>query len=152
MWFPTMWPQTSLCSLLLSLETPNDVQSVAEHSYNMQATSKGSDKTAHMRRLIRGFAGRIYHIVGNLMSRLKSYFFSGCSILERIQMLGPCLKCMHRERTYSWKHVHLKKKNSVSFHQIWWQLNCYWFWYHLSTALKAMFYSFVLIRRITLQQ
>ena len=33
----------------------------------MQATSKGSDQTAHMRRLISGFAGRTYHIVGNLM-------------------------------------------------------------------------------------
>ena len=33
-------------------------------------TSKGSDQTAHMRRLICGFAGRIYHIVGNLMSKL----------------------------------------------------------------------------------
>ena len=44
--------QTSLCSLLLSLETPNDVHSVAQHSYNMQATSKGSDQTARMRRLI----------------------------------------------------------------------------------------------------
>ena len=27
-----------------------------------QATSKGSDQTAHMRRLICGFAGRTYHI------------------------------------------------------------------------------------------
>ena len=44
--------QTSLYSLLLSLETPNDVQSVAQHSYNIQATSKGSGQTAHMRRLI----------------------------------------------------------------------------------------------------
>ena len=35
----------SLCSLLLSLETPNDVQSVALQSYNIQATSKGSDQT-----------------------------------------------------------------------------------------------------------
>ena len=37
----------------------------------MDATSKGSDQTARTRRLIRGFAGRTYHIVGNLMSRLK---------------------------------------------------------------------------------
>ena len=35
------------------------------------ATSKGSDQTAHMRRLIWGFAGRTYHIVGNFMSRLN---------------------------------------------------------------------------------
>ena len=34
------------------------------------ATSKGSDQTARMRRLIWGFAGRTYHIVGNLMHRL----------------------------------------------------------------------------------
>ena len=31
------------CSLLINLETPNDVQSVALHSYNIQATSKGSE-------------------------------------------------------------------------------------------------------------
>ena len=37
----------------------------------MRATCKGSDQTAHMRRLLRGFAGRTYHIVGNIMSRLK---------------------------------------------------------------------------------
>ena len=34
-------------------------------------TSKGSDQTARMRRLIGGFAGRTYHIVGYLMSRLS---------------------------------------------------------------------------------
>ena len=35
-----------------------------------QATSKGSDQTVCMRRLVWGFAGRTFHIVGNLMSRL----------------------------------------------------------------------------------
>ena len=35
---------------------------------------KGSDQTARMRRLIWGFAGRTYHIVGNLMLRLICYF------------------------------------------------------------------------------
>ena len=50
--FSQMQTQTSLCSPLLSLETPNDVQSVAEHSLNIQATSEGSDQTARMRRLI----------------------------------------------------------------------------------------------------
>ena len=34
------------------LRTPNYVQSVAEHSYNIQANSNGSDQTARMRRLI----------------------------------------------------------------------------------------------------
>ena len=52
----------SLCSLLLSIEISNDVQSC-----HIQATSKGSDQTARMRRLVLAFAGRIYHIVGNLM-------------------------------------------------------------------------------------
>ena len=63
--------RTSPCSLLVSLESPNGVQSVAKQSYNTQATSKGSDRTARMRRLIWGFAGRTYHIVGNLMYWLK---------------------------------------------------------------------------------
>ena len=35
--------------------------------------SKGSDQTARMRRLTWGFAGRTYHIFGNLMSRLIWY-------------------------------------------------------------------------------
>ena len=56
----------SLCSLLLSLETANDVQSVALYSQNIQATSKGCDQT-----VICGFAGRTYHTVGNLMSQLN---------------------------------------------------------------------------------
>ena len=38
----------SLCSLLLSLETPNAVQSVALESQNSQATNKGSDQTGHI--------------------------------------------------------------------------------------------------------
>ena len=42
----------SLCSPLLGLETPNDAQSVVWHSYNIQGTSKGSDQTVRMRRLI----------------------------------------------------------------------------------------------------
>ena len=37
----------------------------------MQVTSKGSDQTAHMRRLVWAFAGRTYHIVENLMPWLK---------------------------------------------------------------------------------
>ena len=71
-----MLTQTSLCSLLLSLDTLNDAQSVYEHSENNQATNKGSGQTARMCRLILGLAGRKYHIVGNLMSGLKlfSYF------------------------------------------------------------------------------
>ena len=37
---------------LLRLETPNDVRSVALESKNIQATSKGSGQTAHMRRQV----------------------------------------------------------------------------------------------------
>ena len=33
-------------------------------------TSKGSDQPVRMRRLVRAFAGRTYHIVGNLMLHL----------------------------------------------------------------------------------
>ena len=40
-------------------------------SKNTQATSKGSDQTAHMHRLIWGFAGHTYHFVGNLMHWLS---------------------------------------------------------------------------------
>ena len=60
-----MFIVTDLVSL--SLETPIGVQSVALQSKNIQATSKGSDKAA----LIRGYAVRTYHIIGNSMSRLN---------------------------------------------------------------------------------
>ena len=30
-------------------------------------------------------------------------------------------------------------KISVTLHKMWWQLNCHWFWYKCSTALKVMF-------------
>ena len=40
---------------------------------NHQATSKGTDQTVRMRRLVLAFAGHTYHIVGNLMSRLNSF-------------------------------------------------------------------------------
>ena len=45
---------------------------------NTQATSKDSDQTAHMRRLIWGFADRTYHIVGNLMHWLLEISCTGC--------------------------------------------------------------------------
>ena len=53
----------SLRSPLLSLETPNEVWSVALESQNIQANSKCSDQTARMRRLVLAFAGRTYLIV-----------------------------------------------------------------------------------------
>ena len=65
------------------LQTPNDVQTVAEQSYNIRVTSKGSDQSAHMRRLIRGFAGRAYHIVGNLMSRLTCSCEVCCLVFQQ---------------------------------------------------------------------
>ena len=40
---------------------------------NIKATSKGSDQTARMRRLIWVFAGHTYHNVGNLMHWLKCF-------------------------------------------------------------------------------
>ena len=60
--------------LLLSLETPNAVQPVASLSLNIQATSKCSYQAGQMLILIRAFAGRTYHIVGNLISWLISSF------------------------------------------------------------------------------
>ena len=77
--FPTIWHFDKCrlrraCIAILSLESLNAVQPLAEHSLNIQATCTGSDQTARMRRLILGFAGRTNHIVGNLMSRLKFWF------------------------------------------------------------------------------
>ena len=39
----------------------------------MQMTSKGSDQTARMGRLIWGFAGRTYHIIVNLKPQEMAY-------------------------------------------------------------------------------
>ena len=49
----------------------------------IQATSKGSDQTARMRRLIWGFTGRTYHIVRNLMPRLIGNFMSWLIIISK---------------------------------------------------------------------
>ena len=45
--------------------------SVSSFTLNIQATNKGSDQSGRMRRLIWAFAGCTYHIIGNIMSRLK---------------------------------------------------------------------------------
>ena len=55
--------------------TPDAVWSV-ENS----GDSKGTDQTAHMRRLVWAFAGHTYNIVGNLMSRLKCWLSKKISI------------------------------------------------------------------------
>ena len=45
--------------------------SVSSLTLNIQGTSKCSDQTARMHRMVWAFAGRTHHIVGNLMLRLK---------------------------------------------------------------------------------
>ena len=51
----------------------------------MQATSKGSDQTGRMHRLIWGFAGRTYHIVGNLMPRLIYLLYSKTCVKQPLE-------------------------------------------------------------------
>ena len=58
-------------------------------SKNIQATSKGSDQTAGMRRLICSFVGRTYHIVGNLLSRLKCCISSGSALFAKKKKINP---------------------------------------------------------------
>ena len=59
---------------------------------NIQVTSKCSDQTGHMCRLIWAFAGRTYHIVGNRMSRLKCLSrqeqFSSLSAIVRADQMS----------------------------------------------------------------
>ena len=65
------------CGILTSVDSDEPLQPHIKLrnskwcSQNIQAISKGTDQTARMRRLIWGFAGRTYHIVRNLMSRLN---------------------------------------------------------------------------------
>ena len=56
----------------------------------MHTAIKGSDQTAGMRRLILGFAGRTYHIVGNLMSRLIICIFRWLKILQSNSQILSC--------------------------------------------------------------
>ena len=57
------------CVILTCVDSDEPLQFLL--SLETQATSKGSDQTVRMRRLVWGFAGRTYHIVGNLMHLLK---------------------------------------------------------------------------------
>ena len=71
------------CGILTSVDSdepvqpPFKLQSSKLCSVSIEATSVVNDQTAHMHRLIWGFAGRTYHIVGNLMSRLIIKFIRG---------------------------------------------------------------------------
>ena len=67
---------TSLCRLLLNLETENDLRPMVYGTKNIQATSKGADQTARMRRLVWALAGRTYRIVGNIMFLLFLQFYN----------------------------------------------------------------------------
>ena len=92
-----------------SLAPPNDVQSVALLSKNIQVTSKGSDQTARMRRLIRGFAVRKYYTVGNLMSWLiiLSFYISNTIINDALRdlKLGAMEKNTAQLQSLSWLPV-----------------------------------------------
>ena len=129
-----------MCSLLLSLVTPNDVQSVASHSKNIQATSKGSDQTARMHRLVWAFAGRIYHIVGNLMPRLK--YFQPQIILWREGNNEPVLTSEDKESCLMARYsVHLNVKTF------------YLFWHHNEARLVPIFRcqkQFILMKQVHL--
>ena len=48
---------------------------------------QGSDQTARMRRLIWGFAGRTYHIVGNLIHWLKLLYTAFWHLAEKISLI-----------------------------------------------------------------
>ena len=49
-------------------------------------SSKGIEQTARMRRLVRAFASRTYHIDGNLMSQLK-FSFLALNLLDDVLIL-----------------------------------------------------------------
>ena len=95
------WATTSdfqQCSILTSVDSDESLQNPVKlrHSkccsvssltvMNIQATSKGSDQTEHVRRLAWAFAGRTYHIVGNIVSRLS--FINKQSRLHRVSVLA----------------------------------------------------------------
>ena len=65
----------------------------------MQATSKGSDQTVHMRRLIWGFAGPTYYIVGNLMSRLNYILSRHRTFTYMINSWYACLPLIWIDKT-----------------------------------------------------
>ena len=91
------------CGILTSVDSDKPVQppfklkfeSVAQQFYNIQATSKGSDQTACMHRLIWGFAGRTYQIVGNLVSWLNYVII--LIILQQNYMLWALLGIILQE-------------------------------------------------------
>ena len=79
------------CRILTSVDSDKPVQppfklwnskwctvSSIRISSNIQATSKASDQTVHMRRMIWAFADCTYHIVGNLVSQLIYILHSYC--------------------------------------------------------------------------
>ena len=61
---------------------------------NSEVTSKGSDQAVRMHRLVLAFAGRIYHLVGNLMSRLIVFCYRNkLPLVVRKMIMGVMLIC-----------------------------------------------------------
>ena len=76
----TKWAATwdfQQCGILTSVDSEEPVKphfklTNSKWWKNIKGTSKGSDQTARMRRLVWAFDGLTYHIVGNPMLWLKS--------------------------------------------------------------------------------
>ena len=78
----------------------------------IQATSQGSGQTACMRRLISGFAGCTYHIVGNLMHWLiysREIAQCGIGVFVLCIPLKTALKC--KNSLHLGKNSFLKEKS-----------------------------------------
>ena len=81
------------CGILTSVESYQPVQRPVKlrnskccSVKDIQATSKGSDQSAHMRMLVWPLAGRTYTIVGNLMSWLILFW---CRLWPILHYFGP---------------------------------------------------------------
>ena len=82
-------------------------------------TSKSSDQTALMPRLVLAFAGRIYHIVGNLMLRLNynpSIGINGIRRLEKEKIWFETFLCMFPILFKENNHLHMHFKQFILKH------------------------------------
>ena len=118
-----------------------------------KATSKGSHQTARMRRLVWAFAGRTYHIVGNLMSPLiyRGSYMSAHVLLNLLNKLGkrdkmwglPSILSLFRNKINKFNNVRAQMLDSI--HHM--TLRLFW---NLISAVKSYNFFITVVSNVVL--
>ena len=84
---------------------------------------------------------KVYTYIGGI-----KYLYNVCPPVRKTIHSLKFVDYLHVQADNPWFNNYMSE---LLWSAIWWQLNCHRSWCFISTALKTMFFSIVLIRRIT---